>query len=129
MKRFVKPLGLSVAAVLFAVPAAYAGAKSAFPLTINTASRYAYGAMGTVRASADASAVIYCRSEATPTLEGVRCFAVNATVNVSCYSSSPALVRSLQSASDSAYIWFSWDANGTCTGLDILKGSHLEPKQ
>ncbi|RKG80261.1 hypothetical protein D7W79_08390 [Corallococcus exercitus] len=130
MKRFNQALGMSAALMLLAVPVAYAGSKTAFPVSINTASRTAYGAMGTVRNSADAVQSIYCRTFAdTAAGESVRCFATNAAgVNVSCVSFSPVLVRSVQSASDSAYLYFAWDASGVCQTIDVLKGSHLEPK-
>ncbi|RKH85088.1 hypothetical protein D7Y21_23540 [Corallococcus sp. AB045] len=130
MKRFTQALGTSVALALLAVPVAYAGSKTQFFVTINTTARTAYGAMGTARNSADTVQNIYCRTFADTTSgESVRCFANNtASGNVSCYSSSPALVRSVQSANDSAYIYFSWDAAGVCQTIDVLKGSHLEPK-
>ncbi|NOK17292.1 hypothetical protein [Corallococcus carmarthensis] len=130
MKRFTQALGTSVALVLLAVPVAYAGSKAQFFVTINTTARTAYGAMGTARNSTDAIQNIYCRTFADATSgESVRCFANNsASVYVSCYSSSPALVRSVQSANDSAYIYFAWDASGVCQAIDVLKGSHLEPK-
>ncbi|GMU00483.1 hypothetical protein KH5H1_46030 [Corallococcus caeni] len=130
MKRFTQALGMSVALVLLAVPVAYAGSKVTFPVVISTASRYAYGAMGTARNSADAIQNIYCRTFADVTAgESVRCFAnSSASVYVSCVSYSPVLIRSAQSASDSAYLYFSWDASGVCQSIDVLKGSQLEPK-
>ncbi|NOK09105.1 hypothetical protein [Corallococcus exercitus] len=130
MKRFTQALGMSVALVLLAVPVAYAGSKTAFFVTINTTARTAYGAMGTARNSTDAIQNIYCRTFADATSgESVRCFANSAAgVYVSCYSYSPALIRSAQAASDSAYLYFAWDASGVCQTLDVLKGSHLEPK-
>ncbi|CAM4339046.1 hypothetical protein [Corallococcus exiguus] len=130
MKRFTQALGMSAALVLLAVPVAYAGSKTQFFVTINATARTAYGAMGTARNSADTVQNIYCRTFADVTLgESVRCFANNtASGNVSCYSYSPALVRSVQSANDSAYIYFTWDAGGVCQTIDVLKGSHLEPK-
>lgn len=129
MKRFTQALGMSVALVLLAVPVAYAGSKTQFFVTISTTARTAYGAMGTARNSADTVQNIYCRTFADAVLgESVRCFANTVSATVSCYSSSPALVRSVQSANDSAYIYFSWDVNGVCQDIDVLKGSHLEPK-
>lgn len=130
MKRFKQTLGMSAALVLLAVPVAYAGSKTQFFVTINSTTRTAYGAMGTARNSTDSVQNIYCRTFADTTSgESVRCFANNAAgVYVSCYSSSPALIRSVQSANDSAYLYFAWDAAGVCQTIDVLKGSHLEPK-
>ncbi|MBZ4377396.1 hypothetical protein [Corallococcus sp. AS-1-6] len=130
MKRLTQALGTSVALVLLAVPVAYAGSKAQFFVSINSTARTAYGAMGTARNSADTTQNIYCRTFSDVTAgESVRCFANNsAGVYVSCYSSAPALVRSVQSANDSAYLYFAWDAAGVCQTIDVLKGSHLEPK-
>ena len=130
MKRSTQTLGMSAALVLLAVPVAYAGSKTQFFVTINSTARTAYGAMGTARNSADTVQNIYCRTFADAALgESVRCFANNAAgASVSCYSSSPALIRSVQSTNDSAYLYFAWDASGVCQTIDVLKGSHLEPK-
>lgn len=130
MKRFTQALGTSVALVLLAVPVAYAGSRTQFFVNINTTTRTAFGAMGTARNSADAVQNIYCRTFADVSIgESVRCFATNSTgVTASCYSFSPVLVRSIQSASDTSYIYFAWDAAGICQTIDVLKGSHLEPK-
>ncbi|MGE6756774.1 hypothetical protein ACQKGO_02075 [Corallococcus interemptor] len=130
MKRFTQALGTSVALALLAVPAAYAGAKSSFNVVVNTSIRYAEGAQGTARNSADAVQRIYCRTNADSAgNESVRCYAVNsANVTATCFSTLPAHVRSAQSAGDASFIYFTWDASGICRSLDVLKGSHLEPK-
>ncbi|RKH57233.1 hypothetical protein [Corallococcus llansteffanensis] len=130
MKRFTKSFGMSVALVLLAAPVVYAGSKTTFNLIINTTSRYAEGSMGSTRNTADAVQRIYCRSDADATgAETMRCFATNlAGVTVTCNSSSPVLIRSLQAAGDESYVSFSWDASGICQSFDVLKGSHLAPK-
>lgn len=130
MKRFTQALGTSVAMVLLAVPAAYAGLKTTFSVVVNASSRYAEGAQGTARNSTDTVQRIYCRTFADAAGgESVRCFAMSsASVFGTCYSNLPAHVRSAQSAGDESYIYFTWDVNGVCQAIDVLKGSHLEPK-
>ncbi|MBN9688400.1 MULTISPECIES: hypothetical protein [unclassified Corallococcus] len=130
MKRFTQALGTSVALVLLAVPVAYAGSKSAFNVNVNTSLRYAEGAQGTARNSSDTVQRIYCRTSADSAgNESVRCFAVSAaSVSATCFSTLPAHVRSAQSAGDASFIYFTWDTSGVCQSIDVLKGSHLEPK-
>ncbi|RKH61836.1 hypothetical protein [Corallococcus aberystwythensis] len=130
MKRFTQALGTSVALVLLAVPVAYAGAKQSYSVVVNTAIRYAEGGMGTARNSADVLQRIYCRTSADSTgNESVRCYATSAAnVSASCYSTQPAHVRSAQAIADASFIYFTWDVNGICQSVDVLKGSHLEPK-
>lgn len=130
MKRFTKSFGMSVALALLAAPVAYAGLKTTFNLNINTVSRYAEGSMGSTRNTADNIQRIYCRSDADAVgSEVMRCFATNsAGVSVTCSSSSPVLIRSLQAAGDESYVAFTWDVNGVCQSFDVLKGSHLAPK-
>lgn len=129
MKRTAKLLGLSM--VLFAVPLAYAGSRSTFLVTIDTVNRNAYGAFGSARNSSDNVQRIYCRTFAdTSGAESVRCFATNAAgVGVTCFSTSPTLIRSAQSMVSDSYVYFAWDTSGVCTNLDVLKGSHLAPKE
>ncbi|RKH12516.1 hypothetical protein D7V97_08205 [Corallococcus sp. CA053C] len=130
MKRFSKSFGMSVALVLLAAPVVYAGARSTFNVVVSTVNRTAEGSMGSARNSTDATQRIYCRTFADNTAgETMRCFAVDtAGTYVSCYSTAPALIRSVQSAGDESYIAFTWDASGICQSFDVLKGSHLAPK-
>jgi len=131
MKRIAMVLGLSLAALTLAIPLAFAGSKSTFTVFIDLAGRDAYGAFGSARNSADAVQNIYCRTFASSTgSESVRCYATNAAgTTVSCFSTSATLVRSAQSMVTDSYVEFAWDASGICTSLDVLKGSHLMPKQ
>lgn len=131
MKRVAKLLSASVAVVALTGTVAYAGLKTAFSVTINTTARTAYGQFGTARNSSDTIQRIYCRTNASSSgTEYVQCFATDLSgTYVSCYSNSAALVRSAQSIITDAYVEFDWDASSTCTEIDVLKGSHLAPKQ
>lgn len=128
MKRFAKLLGLSV--VVLAVPLAYAGSKSSFQVWVDPVGRSAYGSFGSARNSADAVQNIYCRTNASSTgTESVRCYATNsAGTTVTCFSTSATLVRSAQALVADSYVALTWDASGLCTSIDVLKGSHLAPK-
>lgn len=80
--------------------------------------------------STDTVQRIYCRTSADAAgNESVRCFAVSAAnASATCFSALPPHVRSAQSAGDASFIYFTWDVNGVCQSIDVLKGSHLEPK-
>jgi hypothetical protein len=130
MKRLAR-LSALVLATLIALPAAFAGSKSTFYVTIDTVARTAYGAFGSARGSADAVQNIYCRTFAASSgAESVRCYATNsAATTVTCTSTVAALIDSAKSIESSSYVYFSWNSTGICTNLDVLKGSHLMPKQ
>ncbi|WP_438035957.1 hypothetical protein [Sorangium sp. So ce204] len=57
-----------------------------------------------------------------------RCFATDAAgVFKECYSYSAGIVAAAQSVSDYSAIWFSWNATGTCTALQVNTGSRFLP--
>lgn len=130
-KRFSIVAGCCVAVLALGVSLAHAGSKVNFYVTIDSVGRTAYGAQGSARNTADTVQRIYCRTFASTGGESVSCFATNnasPAVYVSCSTTNLTLVRSAQSVSDDAYIYFAWNANGQCTAIDVLKGSHLPPK-
>ncbi|NNB88415.1 hypothetical protein HI113_18530 [Corallococcus exiguus] len=123
MKRFAQALGTSVALALLAVPVAYAGTKAAFNVVVNTSIRDEEGAQGTAHNRTDTVQRIYCRTSADAAgNESVRCLAVSAAnVSATCFSTLPAHARSAQSAGNASFIYFTWDVNGVCQSIDVLK--------
>jgi hypothetical protein len=123
MKKF---LGLLVLPMLLPL-AAEAGAKCSSPVFIDTVNRFARGAFGSARNSADGLQNLTCTSYSWGY---VFCQARDVNnVNVSCGTSNAAFVNMVRAMESTAYVSFSWDAAGTCTDLIVGNSSCHEPKQ
>lgn len=129
MKRLVRA-SLVLVVGLMITGTAFAGLKTNIPVTVNTTSRFAAGAIGSARNSADAVQNIGCSLSATPTSAArVFCFARNAAnVYGSCSSSDPKLVAAAQSINPDSYVYFAWDTTGACTFLSLYEVSYYPPK-
>ncbi|MCP3143010.1 hypothetical protein [Pyxidicoccus xibeiensis] len=105
---------------------AQAGGKCTSPVTVDATNRWARGALGSARNSTDAIQNIYC----TVYSWGYAfCSARDsASVTGSCGTSDPVYVNMLQAMTSDSYVYFGWDAAGTCTNLIVQNSSCLDPK-
>lgn len=113
--------------VLALVPSvAEAGTKCAYPVSVDPVGRSASGALSSARNSADTLAYLSCTSYAWGY---VSCVARNGAGTVSsCGTSDPVYVDMLQTLNSDSYVYFAWDAAGTCTSMIVENMSCLEPK-
>jgi hypothetical protein len=109
---------------------AHAGEKRANDVTIVIASRYAWGAMGTVRNSGDSAQSIGCGIDAKAAGgSDVVCVAHNKTgVYASCSSTSQTLINAVSALNGDSCLVFYWDAAGNCTEIDTGSWSYYAPK-
>lgn len=120
-------LGAALIAVLSGT--AYAGLKSTIPVSINTANRTASGALGSARNSADVVQHIGCYTYAMPASVTTFCQARDAAgTSVSCSTTAANLVQVVRGMSGDSHLWFSWNAAGTCTEIDLFNVSQAAPK-
>jgi hypothetical protein len=120
-------IGAALVAVLSGT--AYAGLKSNSTVFINTATRVANGSLGAARNTADAVQHIGCYTNAFPASVTTFCQARNAAgTSVSCSTSSANLVAVVRGMTGDSHLWFSWDAAGTCTEIDVYNVSQTPPK-
>lgn len=100
-----------------------AGLKQSFPVTIS--SSYAYGSIGSARASADATQYIGCSSYGT----SGACVALDATGNnfKMCAWSNAAQAAAVHSIGPHSYIVFYFDTSGNCTNIYVSNYSYQLP--
>src|SRR5262249_17500944 len=118
------------AAATAAVRTAQAGAKSAYPLYVDTTNRIAMGAIGDIRGSSDTTQFITC--ELTAYSYG----AVNASCwgrdanskSFSCSTTNSAMISAVQAISGDSFLDVSWDAQGNCTEISVEQASWASPK-
>jgi hypothetical protein len=120
-------LGAALVAALSGT--AYAGLKAASPVFIDTGARIANGMLGSARNSADAVQHIGCYTNALTASVTTFCQARNsAGTSVSCSTTSANLVNVVQGMTGDSHLWFSWNAAGTCTEIDVYNVSQSPPK-
>lgn len=110
--------------------AAWAGQKTAYPVVVNSTSREAWGSLASTRDTADNFQNIGCQvstpASGTPS---VLCFAQGPTSPMgTCYSTSAALVEAARDIHGDSYLYFAWDASGTCTHINVANASQYSPK-
>jgi hypothetical protein len=120
--------------LLLTTSLAFAGERASSPVYLNGTSRYAGGAQGSARNSPDNLQSIGCQVTAFPGggayAAYVSCSARdNGGKGAWCYSYDPALVAAGNGISNEDQIAFTWNPDGTCSMLQIYKGSNLETKQ
>jgi len=118
---------LSVCAILGLAPPVHAGAKFNTPVSVDPVFRRGLGAVGTARASADPIQYIYCYA-----VHGVSasafCVARDAaSTTVSCFTTDPAKVAIVGAMTSYSYVYFDYDASGTCTTLLVENASYYPP--
>jgi hypothetical protein len=119
--------GLLVAAVIGVVATSQAGQKLTQTVTVNTTSRFAYGSLGSARASADTNQTIGCSTFHTG---ATICSARDAAgINGACSTTDPAYRSAANSLNGDSRIYFQWDTAGACTYLQIENYSSWAPKQ
>jgi len=122
----------ALTAVALAAPAAaYAGTSTSIPVVINAAAKYAEGALGSARNTADVNQFMACSltGNANGTLSG-GCYARDAN-NVTAYctfTNKPALAAAVQSLNGDSHVRFTWVEVGSCATIVVTNSSHLEPK-
>lgn len=110
---------------------ALAGTKEAAPVQIDTVQRWAVGALGAARNSADLKQVIGCDTRTDSTGAVSSCYAQDVTgkIWVSCYTYDPNLREAVRSLKGDSYLQFHWDASGQCTSIEVDDSSTYEPKR
>jgi hypothetical protein len=100
-----------------------AGSKLSFPVAFG--SNYAYGAIGSARASTDSVQYIGCSSYGT----SGACVAQDATGSnwKMCAWSSAAAAAAVHSIGPHSYIVFYWDTSGNCTNVYVSNYSYQLP--
>lgn len=123
MKRMMKA-GLTIALVA-SVGAAFAGYRVQPEVRVDPKGRNADGSLVDARGSSDSVQHIGCTTY-SHTL-GL-CFAKDSSDRlVSCYSVDPGTVQTMRSLDSDSYLYFSWDENGVCTTLFVVKSSMYRP--
>ena len=106
---------------------ARAGRKTSSPVVVGTS--YAYGALGSARNSADSVQFIGCSTWATATSQSGLCQARDsASHNLSCTTSEPNLLAEIRSMAGDSFVYFTVNASGECTLIQVNHSSELEPK-
>jgi len=127
MKTKIVILALSV----FVIGTAYAGRRSTYVTTVDTANRTAYGDVMSARSSAGANAFIGCTvlGFSSGSSEAI-CSAGDASgVTAYCYSQAPAIIQAASVSGSSTYYYFQWDASSQCTYVYASNESVYGPLQ
>ncbi|QSQ21754.1 hypothetical protein JY651_42490 [Pyxidicoccus parkwayensis] len=105
---------------------AQAGTKCTSPATVDVTNRWARGALGSVRNTADTVSNIYC---IVYSYGYAFCSARDAAgVTGSCGTSDPGYINTLQAMTQDSYVYFTWDTAGTCNYMVVENMSCLDPK-
>lgn len=108
---------------------ALAGLKINSTVTVNTTSRYATGALGSARNSADSVQYIGCSVTDSAGSAFVSCSARNSAGRfASCTSSDVGKVSAASSINSDSYIYFRYDSSGVCTYLSVSTFSYYPTK-
>jgi hypothetical protein len=116
--------GLALGLGLWATQAV-AGARYGGDVTVQATYRYAFGGMGSARGSSDTTQYIGCYVQ--PTIAVCHAMSAGGTFAM-CSTTDPnkmALARALDSGS---WLFLDWDANGTCTNIQVSNYSYYGNK-
>jgi hypothetical protein len=132
MKRAITVFCLAAGLVALSAPSVFAGYKRSWPVYVNTSSRVAYGALGDARASSDSTQYIDCYVIYSNGSPFAACEARSSTntFGICSFSSSTtnAAIQIIATQTASSSYYFTWDANGNCTYLNVANGSFDTPK-
>ncbi len=135
MKKILVVLGLALAGVVGFTSVSFAGAKLTFPVTMGSSGsyRWAFGAMGSARSTADNYQYIGCTVHGSTTSpQSVQCGAsLGSGTYLYCTSTDPTLVSTALSIGDDSYLYFvvrNPDTEAACTGLSVGHVSYYEPR-
>ncbi len=121
-------LGLGLA-LLGTGSAAWAGQRGISPLTINLTDRYVWGAIGDTRNTSDTQEYLEVVVQASTSYEMGVIYAKDARGQFAfCYTYSASIISALKSITDDAAISVQWDANNTCTYVEVRASSVHAPK-
>lgn len=109
---------------------AQAGARRSGGVTIDTTHRTAGGYLASIRSSNDNVQFLDCYTYAYEIGEpDLWCTARDASgTTVTCPTNSPALIQAASLIHGDSYVRFYWNADGTCSELDVDNGSYTPPK-
>lgn len=112
---------------------AFAGKKVSEGVFIDTVNRFAYGALGSTRNTADTVQWIGCT--VTGTSAGTNSYggcsganSSNTQFSCSVASNKIALMEAIRSINGDSRISVEWDASGNCTRIDVANDSRRDPK-
>ena len=116
---------------LLSSPLALAGEKAVQEVEINTQYKYASGALGSARNSADNLQSIGCGVYSYPGgITYVSCSARSAKPQSAwCWSTDAKLVSVGLGISTDSSLLFTWNDDGTCSSIQLYNGSNTEPKR
>lgn len=101
-----------------------AGNDGNFQVVIDDAYKQALGTLVATRRSADSVQKLGCTVRA----DNAQCYATNAAgVYRSCMTTDPGLIAVARSINSESYLWFVWNAAGTCTSIVVSLGSQYKP--
>lgn len=115
-----------------------AGVRQTFRTVVNQTTRYAEGQLAGARASGDGNQYIGCSmwaQDPSPDQDGGTtragvCYATDSRgISGFCVTSDPALLEVIATVQGDSLVSFNWNANSTCTHIDVRQGSSLEPKR
>jgi hypothetical protein len=122
MKKIVVILGL-----LFTAISAHAGAR--WGLAVGVGTTWAWGSMGTARASSDSNQYIGCATYASSTLHYATCYARDAAGTYgTCRTYEDRLIRVAETAGSDSVLEFFWTGS-TCTSIRVTNDSRYSPRQ
>jgi hypothetical protein len=110
---------------------AWAGYRTQIPLWISPSDPSGGAAVGNLGAVRNVAGNGYtqCSLSADPTAVSGRCNASDgAGRNVSCTTSSAALISAIKMLGSESYVSFQFDGSSRCTQITVATGSLLEPK-
>jgi hypothetical protein len=118
---------LAIATLVSVAPLAHAGFKANLNVTADPVSRFANGAMGSVRNSADNVQMMYCYATHA-TSAAAFCVARDVVgTTVSCFTTDPNKVALVSAMTSYSYVFFTFDTSGTCTQLLVENASYYPP--
>ena len=108
---------------------AWAGMKFVDQFYINTTYSYAYGSMGSARASTDSNQQIGCTTYNSGGTDNYGyCSARDPSGTYKqCSWSGSQWTTTINAMTASSWIWFYWDANGNCTFITLQNDSSQLP--
>ena len=111
---------------------AWAGSKTTnWVVTIDTATKTAYGTFSVARSSTDTVQYINCSAYGYDDGSAfASCAARSASGGYgSCTSTVPSVVETVRSLPTDALVRFQWDDSGNCTYVSFTNASYFAPKQ
>jgi hypothetical protein len=119
----------TIAATSFA---AYAGAKYNWPVFINKnadGSGNAGGTLGATRNSGDSGRTLGCYYDTYASgWKSAYCYANDTRQFATCGTTDSVLLDTISKLQGDAYLWFEFDSQGQCTGVEIGSQSFAPPK-